>query len=241
MIDMTGKRCVVTGAARGLGRALAVSLARCGADLVLAARSQAALKNTASEIRQITDVRIETIEMDLANPASVSTAAKVIATNPVDLLINNGAGWLEGNITDNSDAEIVNTVASAITGMAILLRDLSPALARAPAADVVTVVSTSGLSRTPAGSASPAFNAAKRGQAALVEATRPGLTAAGIRSIAVFPPDFDDWNPLISSTLPTDRALDGADVIDCILFALSRRRTVLISDVILGRMDRVGG
>ncbi|MDF1748337.1 MAG: SDR family NAD(P)-dependent oxidoreductase [Alphaproteobacteria bacterium] len=240
MLNLTGRRCVITGAARGLGRSFAIRFAELGADIVLTGRSKAALEQTASVIREKTTVCVQCVVMDLADPDSTNTAVNEIAGSPVDLLINNGAGWLEGSLEQNSVAEITNTVGSTVTGMAIVLRGLMPVLRRSKAPDIVTIVSTCGLAHVPVQTASPVFHAAKRGQAALVEAISGQLTMGGIRSIAIFPPDFDGWDPLDGRDAELDHPIDAADVVDSVEFALSRRRQVVVRDIVLGRMDCMG-
>jgi 3-oxoacyl-[acyl-carrier protein] reductase len=93
--EFGGRRCVVTGGAKGLGLAIGRIFAEGGADLVLCDRDQAALEQAAKEIEQF-GARVETYLCDVSIPQEVETfAAAVQARGTVDVLVNN-AGFYKG-------------------------------------------------------------------------------------------------------------------------------------------------
>ncbi len=86
---LAGRTAVVTGAGRGLGRAIAVALARSGASrIVLVARSAAQLDDAASDVRRV-GAEAVVVAADLARPDTVGEWADLLG--PVDVLINNAA------------------------------------------------------------------------------------------------------------------------------------------------------
>lgn len=90
---LDGRRALVTGGSRGLGRAMATALAEAGADLVIAGRDSASLDEAATALRT-TGRQVDTVQADLGDPAACEAAiADVLATQgPVDILINNVGG-----------------------------------------------------------------------------------------------------------------------------------------------------
>ena len=86
---LDGKRALVTGASRGLGRASAAALAEAGAHVVLAARGQDALEQVAGEI-EATGGMTETLALDIADVERAADALE--ALGPVDILVNNAGG-----------------------------------------------------------------------------------------------------------------------------------------------------
>jgi NAD(P)-dependent dehydrogenase (short-subunit alcohol dehydrogenase family) len=93
-IDLSGNACVITGASSGLGRESARALAAAGAHVVLAARNQDALTQTAEWIRaEVPGARTSTVHLDLTALASVRAAATTIRDiTPVIHVLMNNAG-----------------------------------------------------------------------------------------------------------------------------------------------------
>jgi len=87
---LDGKRALVTGASRGLGRSMALALADAGADVVITGRTQATLDATAAEIRQ-RGRQAWTVRADMAVPAECQRACERVVgeMGPIDILINN--------------------------------------------------------------------------------------------------------------------------------------------------------
>lgn len=90
---LDGKRLLITGGSRGLGREMALAIAEAGADVVLVARNGAALESTASEIRAL-GRQAFAIEADLGHPESCQAACEraISDYSPIDILINNVGG-----------------------------------------------------------------------------------------------------------------------------------------------------
>ena len=196
--SLSGRRVVVTGAGRGLGRAIAIVAAEQGADVVLAGRDAAKLGDVAKDIQSLTSRPPETVCCDLASADSVRAACSSILEQgrPVDVLVNNGAPWLEGPLSATSDAEITGAVSAAVTGTILFTKGLLPGLRESKAADIVTIVSTAGYLGWGVRGASVAFHAAKHGQSGFSDRLRHELKDEGIRVSAIYPPDFEDLDPL---------------------------------------------
>jgi 3-oxoacyl-[acyl-carrier protein] reductase len=93
-LGLGDKVALVAASSRGLGRAVAEELAREGAQLVLCARGEAALRETAEAIRASTGVRVEAVPADVSQPAGVAkvVSAAMGAFGRVDVLVTNGGG-----------------------------------------------------------------------------------------------------------------------------------------------------
>jgi gluconate 5-dehydrogenase len=90
LLRLDGKRAVVTGASRGLGRSMALALADVGADVVITGRTQETLDATADDIRAL-GRQAWTVQADMGVPAACQAAFEQIlqACGPIDILINN--------------------------------------------------------------------------------------------------------------------------------------------------------
>jgi 3-oxoacyl-[acyl-carrier protein] reductase len=99
MLDLTGKVAVVTGGAQGIGRAVAETLASCGADVVIADLQQDKAKSAAKEIAKASSRKTLGLEVDVSDQDSVkSMVDKAIAEfERIDILVNN-AGVTRDNL-----------------------------------------------------------------------------------------------------------------------------------------------
>jgi NAD(P)-dependent dehydrogenase (short-subunit alcohol dehydrogenase family) len=92
-LELTGKRAIVTGGSRGIGKAIARQLALEGCDVAIAARDPKTLRETAHELAALTGRRIVPLEVDTAADASVKAmveqAARVLGG--IDILVNAAA------------------------------------------------------------------------------------------------------------------------------------------------------
>ena len=151
MQELKGAVVVVTGAGRGLGAALAISLADLGCKLVLCGRSAHALAEVGAIIEARGGLATEQVVLDLADTASVSAAlASIEQRQPqIDILINNGAMWLEASEQPHSAAEVSGVINAALTGTFLLTQGLLPALKASSRPDVVTGAETT-LAPSPA-------------------------------------------------------------------------------------------
>jgi 2-deoxy-D-gluconate 3-dehydrogenase len=87
---LTGKTALVTGASKGIGRHTALTLAHAGADVILTARDEPGLQETAGQIRSL-NRKAEIITADLAHPEEIRALARqaLQKSNGIDILINN--------------------------------------------------------------------------------------------------------------------------------------------------------
>lgn len=109
--DLTGKTALVTGAARGLGRAIALSLANSGADVALGLRDEASGEAVAAEIRAM-GRRAVLLQMDVLQlPEAYAAIDRAVAElGHIDILVNNVGGGTEGPIEDFSEEDFDWTI-----------------------------------------------------------------------------------------------------------------------------------
>ena len=240
---LLGRRIAITGAGRGLGRALAIVAADHGASVVLLGRDPTALEHVADTIRDRTGRDSLVVACDLATPASIRLACDTVLTmnSIVDVLINNGAPWLEGRIDELSDEAIASTVSAAVSGTILVTKGLLPGLRASICPDIITIVSTSGVPAWDLNGGSVPFNAAKHGQSGFSDKLRHELKGTGIRVSAIFPPDFDDADPADASwNVEPDRnaKLSSREIVSMLMHILAAPRTCNFPVVILEGMQQ---
>ena len=231
---------VITGAARGLGAALALGLSDLDCNVILCGRSLDALRVTAGHIKARTERLPRSYRIDLADAQSVETSTKEIIKDfqSIDVLINNGAAWLGQRDAPYDAAEIMNVINSAITGTFLFTQALIPALQKSARPDVVTIGSVSGLTNVSLYSTSVPFYAAKHGQTALADGLRQMFLGTPIRSICIHPPWIEDispldeeWNNVYSRT--KKEMVTNRDILEAVIYAITRPRHVTIASMFI--------
>ncbi|MEV0372906.1 SDR family NAD(P)-dependent oxidoreductase [Streptomyces sp. NPDC050636] len=190
---LDGAHALVTGASRGIGKAVAVALAQAGADLALSARTPAALKETAELVEKEGRTAV-LVPGDLTDPGAADTVVDVSAAalGGLDVLVHN-AGILP-TLPDGSPA-LVPLQASAqedwdqvlsvnLNATAALCRRAHRHLAASSRASVVLMSSLAGVVGTPM---MEAYAASKAAQISLARSLAVGWAREGIRVNALCP------------------------------------------------------
>ena len=144
---LEGKIAIVTGASRGIGRAIALRLAQDGATLVLAARTEGDLAKVASEIKSTG--RLATIVAgDLRDPGVPGALVKAAldAHGAIDIVVNNAGATKRGDFFELTDADWADGFALKLLGAVRLTRAAWPHL-KARRGSVLNIIGAGG--RTP--------------------------------------------------------------------------------------------
>jgi short-subunit dehydrogenase len=168
----------VTGAASGIGRALAIELAARGADLALADRDEAGLKAVAAEIAKATPRKVSLHRVDVGEPEQIAAFAReAIATHPsLNILINNAGVSLLGLFHEIDQAQMEWLFNINFWGAVHASRAFLPHLASRPASHIVNVSSIFGIVAPPG---QTAYSAAKFAIRGFSEALRHELQVFG--------------------------------------------------------------
>ncbi len=180
-LHLTGKRALVTGGSKGIGRASAEVLAEEGCDVVLVARDPAALEEAAAAVRSRRQVRVETVAADLSRQTEVERVAA--SAGPVDILVNNAGAIPPGGLLAVDDATWRAAWDLKVFGFISLCRALYPVL-KARQGVVVNVIGAAGETFD------PGYIAGVAGNASLMAFTRGlgrGAHVDGVRAVAINP------------------------------------------------------
>ena len=186
MFDLTGNAAIVTGGARGIGRAIAVALAEAGADVLITYKGNAAAADAVvAEIAAKGRTGVS-LKADAADPDS---AAAVVAQamerfGKVDLLVNN-AGITRDTLIMRMTAEQWREVLDTnLSGAFYMTKAVVKEMLRAKSGRIINITSVSGQ----AGNAGQAnYSSAKAGMIGLTKATAREVASRGITVNAVAP------------------------------------------------------
>lgn len=146
-LGLAGKRALVCAASRGLGRGIAGALAAEGVSLVLNARGEEALEQTAAELRKAHGVRVMTVAGDITLEET-RQAVLAVAGEP-DILINNAGGPPPGSWRDWSRDDLEGALGANMLTPILLMQACLPAMIGRGWGRVVNVTSSSVRSPIP--------------------------------------------------------------------------------------------
>lgn len=227
--SLATRRVVVTGAGRGIGRAIAESLAKQGADVVLAARTLEQVESVASEIRE-GGGRANALRCDITDDASVSSLvaqSESLLGGPVDTLINNAgvyasAGFAETDLDTWRWMMDTNVLATVRVTQGFLPQLLSHASSR-----LVTVASIAGLKGT---AGQTAYNASKHAQIGLTRSLALEYGRQGLRTNAVCP-GFILTDLIDLDAVGRTNGVSGDEMLEKMQNATAIGRTVTVEEV----------
>ena len=144
-LDLTGKTALVCGSTQGIGKATALELALLGAQVVLMARSETALKETLAELPAQPEQLHRYLVADFNEPGSVKTAVDgFLAEQPgVHILINNTGGPAGGPLIDATADQFIQAFHNHLINNQTLVQAVVPGMKRAGYGRIVNILSTS--------------------------------------------------------------------------------------------------
>ncbi len=179
--DFTGKRVLVAGGSRGIGRAIALGFAAAGADVSICARGAQALEATRAELAALGG-RVHAAPCDLADAAEVAAyvdAARA-ALGGIDVLVNNASGFGMGDDEAGWAAGLTVDVMAMVRASHAAL----PALLASPGSSVLHIASISGFG---ASTRAPAYAAVKAAMMSYTRSQAAMLARQGVRVNCIAP------------------------------------------------------
>ena len=165
MTAIRGAAAAITGAASGIGRALALELAARGCDLALADRDEGGLQAVAAEIASANARKVSLHAVDVSEPGQIADFAQAaVAAHPgLNILVNNAGVALLGQFNEIEQAQMDWLMNINFWGVVRTTRAFLPHLARQREAHIVNLSSVFGLAAPPGQTAYAAAKFAVRG------------------------------------------------------------------------------
>ncbi|MBM3716758.1 MAG: SDR family oxidoreductase [Actinobacteria bacterium] len=231
LFDVADRLALVTGSSRGLGRALALTLARGGARLVVHGRDAAAVEQTRAEAEELSGRPAHAVTFDVTDAVAVERAVGTLLAEvgTPDILVNNAGVQRRAPIHEFAVSDWDDIVAANLSGVFYVSRFVTPAMVERGSGKVVNVASVQ--SRLARQTIAP-YSATKGGVAQLtagmaadlarhgiqVNALSPGYFATEMNRALVDDPEFTRW---LEQRTPAARWGDFDELRGALLFLAS--------------------
>ena len=223
------QRILITGASRGIGRAIAEKLAAPNISLLLHGRDATALKETAT-VAERAGAKVEFLLYDLSRPTEVEKLIGQVGTAPLDVLINNAGVGMVNPLEQVTLADWDLTVAVNITAPFLLCKGLVPRMTSG--ASIVNILSGAARIGFPGWTS---YCMSKFALDGFAKALREELRPRGIRVINIYPgaTDTDIWDQ-VPGDWPREKMMRPESVAMAVKSALDQPSNILVEDITLG-------
>ncbi len=245
-LGIKGKTAIVTGASRGIGKAIALALADEGCNLVICARGEEVLSTAAEEMRR-RGVEVEALTLD-ASAADAGDRLVATATGTfgrLDILVNNVGGNRRGQFVDLSDQDWQDLIELNFMSQVRASRSAIPAMKATGGGSIVFVASIFG--REAGGKGLALYNTTKSALISVAKIMALELAAEGIRVNSIAPgsirhpggswdrrciDDPEGMAKFVEANLPIGRFGTAEEVADAVAFLSSDRASLITGSCI---------
>jgi 3-oxoacyl-[acyl-carrier protein] reductase len=195
MESLQGKNAIITGAGKGIGRAIAIALAQEGVNVGLLARTESDLQQLAEEIKQY-QVKTSIATVDVSNIEAVNSAVEKVKSDlgAIDILINNAGISSFGSFMDLDPSRWEEIVKVNLFGPYYVTRAVLPEMKERKTGDIINISSTAGKNGA---AVTSAYSASKFALIGMSESLMQEVRKDNIRVSTMLP-----------STVATDMAKD---------------------------------
>jgi len=235
-----GKTFVITGANRGIGKAVAIALGKEGANLVLVARDEGGLSETERRVKSA-DIKVLKIKADLTSKEERREALKKIEkfSDKIDFLWNGISGWNDSPLSKISEDETVELIRIGVEGNITFTKLLLPLLKKTKNSYIINICSDWAVAGRE--STASVFTATKYALSGFGRSLAKEIIADGIRVTNLYPGsiasdlDIDD-TPVILNKKYGITKMSLRDITDTVVFVLSKP-DMHIDEIVMTPLD----
>ena len=222
------KRILITGASRGIGRAIAQKLAAPDATLLLHGRDTVALAETCKAV-QSHCAGTEKLIHDLATEKGVADLISQVGSGPLNVLVNNAGIAIVKPFREITPEEWKQTVAINVTAPFLLMQSFAGQMP--PGSSIVNILSVAAKTAFPNWSA---YCMSKFALEGFSQSVRAELREHCIRVINIYPAatNTEIWND-VAGDWPREKMISAEQVAEAVAYALSRPADVAIENITL--------
>lgn len=223
---------VITGATKGIGRAIAEQLAREGYDLALCARTAADLDTLARDLTAIRgDIQLFTQAVDMSDKAAVQAfgAAIVQKMGAIDVLVNNAGVFKPGAITEEEDGMLELQIETNLYSAYHLTRAVLPTMAAAQRGHIINMCSIASFMAYPNGGS---YSISKFAMLGFSKVLREELKDKNIKVTAIMP--GATWSASwAGAPFPEERLMQATDIAHAVSSVIKMQPGAVVEEMVI--------
>ena len=183
--ELVGKVAVITGASRGIGRAIALRFASAGATVILSSRNESGLKNVADEIKSFGGFySIELCDVTVEEQVKALTHSVMKNYRKIDVLVNNAGIGFWDKIIDIDTEDFDRIISVNTRGAFLLMKYFGKQMSLKKSGHIINISSIAGKIGTSKGAA---YNTSKFGLVGLSRSAREDFRKENIKVTVIYP------------------------------------------------------
>jgi short-subunit dehydrogenase len=223
---------LITGASRGLGRAIAERFAAGGYDLVLCSRNEEALTRTAGELKRdypAADILARAFDLGKAEQAKGFGQWVLGLGISIDILVNNAGQFIPGSVHDEEEGALEKMIEVNLYSAYHLTRMLLPGMMKRKKGHIFNICSIASLQAYPNGGA---YSISKFALAGFSKNLREEMKPHGIKVTSVYPGAVytDSW---AGSDVDPRRIMEARDIADMVYAAAGLSQQATVEEIVI--------
>lgn len=226
---MSTKNAVITGATKGIGRAITLALAKKGYDVAICARNEQELHSFVQELKNTYNIQVWSRVVDCSDKAAVQGFAAFIVKElgQVQVLVNNAGMFSPGPILEETDLQFEQMMFTNVFAAYYLTKALVPIMPLG--ASIFDISSAAAAEALPH---APSYSVSKIAMSGLNKMFREELKHKGIKVTAILPGATltDSWKGV---DIAAERFVQAADIANVVVHALEMSKNAVMDEIIV--------
>jgi len=221
---------IITGATKGIGRAIADNLVKSGHNLFLCARSTADLERVRAELNELgSSNEIHIKKCDVRDRESLSAFGQwcLEISDQIDVLINNAGVFLAGSVLDEPEGQLEQMIETNLYSAFYLSRQIGNEMKNKKSGQIINICSIASEIAYPNGGS---YSISKFAMLGMGKVLREELKPHGVRVTNILP--GATWsNSWAGAELPESRIMQAADIAKVVAMTINLSDTAVVEDI----------
>ncbi len=224
------KNAIITGASKGLGKAIAIALAKEGYNIFINSTNKEEIEATAEFISNANPtIQVTPIVADLSSKVGVATFIEQIGVNNIDVLVNNAGRYIPGNIYEEADDTLETMINTNLYSAYYVTKGILPKMMPFKKGHIINICSVAALQAYANGGS---YSISKFALQGFSKNLREEMKPFNIKVTSIHP--GATWsNSWQGVDLPVERLMEAEDIAKTVIAIIQLSQSAVMEDVVL--------